>query len=114
MEISVSILDHIKDPIIVLNTSFNIEFQNKSAIDLFDNDQKGQHISLLVRDPIFLEYIEDAGDNEDNEGIEITFDSSRLIIVLAPSSLIKAGNAIDIGLITPLFTVIFIFGACFS
>ena len=75
MEISVSILDHIKDPIIVLNTSLNIEFQNKSAIDLFDNDQKGQHISLLVRDPIFLEYIEDVGDNEDNEGIEITFDS---------------------------------------
>jgi two-component system phosphate regulon sensor histidine kinase PhoR len=75
MKIPTSILDHIEDPIIVLNTSLKIEFQNEATNRLFDNDQKGQHISLLVRDPTFLEYIENTLVDEDNEGIEITFDS---------------------------------------
>ena len=75
MKIPTSILDHIEDPIIVLNTSLKIEFQNEATNRLFDNDQKGQHISLLVRDPAFLEYIENTLLDEDNEGIEITFDS---------------------------------------
>jgi|TARA_B100001564_G_C20650219_1_gene676471 two-component system phosphate regulon sensor histidine kinase PhoR len=75
MKIPTSILDHIEDPIIVLNTSLKIEFQNEATNRLFDNDQKGQHISLLVRDPAFLEYIENTMVDEDNEGIEITFDS---------------------------------------
>ncbi|MBL6840971.1 MAG: hypothetical protein ISQ84_02335 [Pelagibacterales bacterium] len=75
MKIPTSILDHIEDPIIVLNTSLKIEFQNEATNRLFDNDQKGQHISLLVRDPAFLEYIENTMVDEDNEAIEITFDS---------------------------------------
>ena len=71
MKIPTSILDHIEDPIIVLNTFLKIEFQNEATNRLFDNDQKGQHISLLVRDPAFLEYIENTMVDEDLSLIHI-------------------------------------------